>query len=106
MIMMLNDFLHVIGMGTRILLLGNFDVQNQQIKDYFPEVKSNIGYAGKIHGLYQETYRGFTLKEEFKNLEDLEVASVFLTKGLNNEPYLAIYVQNGRIPGFKGYSEH
>lgn len=106
MIMMLNDFLHVIGMGTRILLLGNFDVQNQQIKDYFPEVKSNIGYAGKIHGLYQETYRGFTLKEEYKNLEDLEVASVFLTKGLNNDPYLAIYVQNGRIPGFKGYSEH
>lgn len=106
MIMMLNDFLHVIGMGTRILLLGNFEVQNPHMQDYFPEVKSNIGYAGKILGLYQETYRGFTLKEEYKNLEDLEVASVFLTKGLNNEPYLAIYVQNGRIPGFKGYSEH
>lgn len=106
MIMMLNDFLNVIGMNTRILLLGNFDVQNQHLQDNFPEVKSNIGYAGKILGLYNETYRGFVLKEGYKNLEDLEVASAFLTKDLNNEPHLAIYTQNGRIPGFKGYSEH
>lgn len=106
MIMMLRDFLEVLGMGTRILLLGNFENQNQHMQDYFPEVKSNIGYAGKIHGLFQETYRGFTLKEEYKNLEELEVASAFLTKALDSEPYLAIYVQNGRIPGFKGYSEN
>ena len=106
MIMMLNDFLNVIGMNTRILLLGNFDVQNQHLQGNFPEVKSNIGYAGKILGLYNETYRGFALRQEYKNLENLEVASVILTKDLNNEPYLAIYTQNGRIPGFKGYSEH
>ena len=106
MIMMLNDFFHVIGMNTRILLLGDCYARNQRLQRCFPEVKSNIGYAGKVLGLYNDTNRSFTLRQEFKNLENLEVASVILTKDLNNEPYLAIYTQNGRIPGFKGYSEH
>lgn len=45
MIMMLNDFLNVIGMNTRILLLGNFDVQNQHLQDNFPEEK--VGFCDK-----------------------------------------------------------